>query len=453
MKIQPDSFALQDYLGVEFECDCGHIHKTNLKEAIIGPNALEKVPELVLRMGYRKVLVVGDDNTWRAAGSRLYSDLLAAGIEAQEYVFHTDDLVPDETALGALMMKMKPSVDLLIAVGTGTLNDLCKYTSFVSKCDYFIVATAPSMDGFASIGAPLICDNLKTTFDAHTPVAIIGDRDVLAESPMDMINAGLGDILGKYTCLIDWKMANLIDDEYYCPTIVKMVECSIARVLANKEGVALRDPQAIQNIMEALVLTGIAMSFVGNSRPASGSEHHLSHYWEMRYLFGGKKPVLHGRKVAAGTTVVSHMYHRLANMDVDFNYAREKAASFDMESWTRMMEDCYRQAAPGVIALEKQTGKNNASSCIAQINSMEKKWPQICQVIREQLPEEDQIARVLRDLGAPADPCELGVDRQLMESGICVAKEVRNRFTVLQMLFDLGLLEDFAKEAGEHFYH
>ena len=452
MKIQPNTFSLRDYLGKTFECDCGHTHSTQLKDAVICAGALQQVPALVQHYGYRKPLLVCDDPTWEAAGEKLAQILTAAGTAFDTFTFHTDDLVPDEQALGALMMHVTPDVDLLIAVGTGTLNDLCKYASFVTRREYFIVATAPSMDGFASIGAPLICENLKTTFDAHTPQVIVGDTDVLSAAPMDMINAGLGDILGKYTCLIDWKMANLIDGEYYCPTIVQMVQCSIDRVLANRAGVANRDPEAVQNIMEALVLTGIAMSFVGNSRPASGSEHHLSHYWEMRFLFAGRTPVLHGRKVAAGTTVVSHMYHKLAATKVDFEAARAKAAQFDCAAWTKQMEECYQKAAPGVIALEQKVGKNQPASCIAQINSMERNWAEICKVIDEELPSEDAIATILKDLGAPSDPSQLGVERDLMESGIRVAKEVRNRFTILQILFDLGLLEEFAAEAAAHFY-
>lgn len=452
MKIQPNTFSLQDYLGKTFECDCGHTHSTKLKDAVICKGALQQVPELVKRYGYQKALLVCDDPTWKAAGEKLAQIMAASGTAYDTFTFHTDELVPDEYALGSLMMHLTPDVDLLIAVGTGTLNDLCKYASFVTKREYFIVATAPSMDGFASIGAPLICENMKTTFDAHTPQVIVGDADVLCAAPMDMINAGLGDILGKYTCLVDWKMANLIDGEYYCPTIVQMVQCSIERVLANREGVAKRDPAAVLNIMEALVLTGIAMSFVGNSRPASGSEHHLSHYWEMRFLFAGRTPVLHGRKVAAGTTVVSHMYHKLARMQVDFEAARRKAAQFDSTAWTKLMEACYQIAAPGVIALEKKVGKNTPAVCIAQIDSMERNWDVICRVIEEELPAEETIAAILKNLGAPSDPSQLGVERELMESGICVAKEVRNRFTILQILFNLGLLEEFAAEAAEHFY-
>ena len=147
------------------------------------------------------------------------------------------------------------------------------------------------MDGFVSIGAALMLHHVKTTLDAHGPVAVVGDTDILSAAPMHLIAAGLGDTLGKYTCLLDWKLANLINGEYYCKEVVGMVETALKTVRAQSAKVQSRDPEAVKAVTEALVLTGIAMSFVGNSRPASGCEHHLAHYWEMKALMEGRMPV------------------------------------------------------------------------------------------------------------------------------------------------------------------
>ena len=174
-------------------------------------------------------------------------------------------------------MYKRQDVDVILTIGTGTLNDLGKFVSYKLGIASIIVATAPSMDGFASNGSALIVDNLKTTFEVDVPKAIIGDVNILKESPMEMILAGFGDIVGKYSALNDWQLGKIINKEYYCDVTIKMVNNSIKKCMDNSEGMVNRDETAIKNLMEALVLTGIAMSFVGNSRPASGSELSLIH--------------------------------------------------------------------------------------------------------------------------------------------------------------------------------
>lgn len=347
MKIQPERFRIQDYLGQEFSCSCGRRHSAVIREILVEPGAVCRVPELMQHYGHHHPLLVCDERTWEAAGEQLSGILSEAGFPLRVHCIASEEPVPDETALGALMMEITPETDLLLAVGTGTLNDLTKYASFMRGIPYFIVGTAPSMDGFASTGAPLIWRNLKTTFPAHAPEAIIGDVDILRTAPMELINAGLGDILGKYSCLMDWKLAHIVNGEYYCPVITAMVEKSIEEVRRNSARIGERNPEAVASVMNALILTGIAMSFVGNSRPASGCEHHLSHYWEMMYLMQGRRQVLHGRKVAVATSLTTDMYHRLAERRIDFQAARERIRDFDAARWRQEMHAVYGKAAGG----------------------------------------------------------------------------------------------------------
>ncbi len=451
MLIQPKFFAITDYLGQTFDCTCGRTHSTALREAIIRPGALQDVPALVQRLGCKKPLVLCDMNTWKAAGERMTACFDQAGASYSLHLFHEEELVPDETALGRIMMALTPSCDLIIGVGTGTINDLSKYASFITKRPYCIVGTAPSMDGFASIGAALMRDNLKTTLDAHVPVAIVGDVDVLAASPMDMILAGLGDILGKYTCLLDWKLSQIVNGEYCCQTIVEMIECSIQKVIDSAGGLHRREPAAVAALMEALVLSGIAMSFSGNSRPASGCEHHLSHFLEMRFLFDGRKPVLHGRKVAVGAVAAALLYHKLAEEKVDFPAARHACETFDEDQWKADMKDYYGKAAPGVIALEAATGKNSPESCLKQVDAIEKHWTEIVAEIKK-IPTAKDLADLLKSVNAPNTPQGIGVERSLLHDGIIAAKEVRDRFTLWQILWDLNLLHAYAGCAVEYLY-
>jgi glycerol-1-phosphate dehydrogenase [NAD(P)+] len=448
--INAQTFSISDYLNRTFSCNCGRSHRTDLKDVEISSGAVEKIPYFMKRYGYTRAFIVCDCNTFKVCGNAVKSVLDKAGLANTIFTFSEEELVPDEAAIGELMVAFDKDADLIIAVGTGTINDSCKFVSYQMKRDYFVVATAPSMDGFASTGAPLITDHLKTTYEAHTPQVIIGDLDILCKAPMNMITAGLGDILGKYTCLTDWKISHIINGEYYCETIAEMVEVSIKKVTDNIELVKTRDPKVIQSIMEALVLTGIAMSFVGNSRPASGSEHHISHFWEMKFLFEGRKPVLHGTKVGIGTVAIAYLYSVLKTMKIDFEKARLAAKNFDCEKWEKKIYDTYSFAAPGVIQLEKKVRKNAPETHAVRIANIEKHWPEIIRIM-DSLPPLSYIEQTLSELGAPINPAQVGVDYQSVVDSIVVAKEVRDRYTLLQLLWDLGITEEMAVKAADYF--
>lgn len=264
---------------------------------------------------------------------------------------------------------------------------------------------------------------------------------------MELITAGLGDVLGKYTCLLDWKLSRMINGEYYCDYVVDMVRGAVETVVEQGAQIKKRDPEAIKSLMEALVVTGIAMYFVGNSRPASGCEHHLSHFWEMRFLMEGRKPVLHGTKVGVGMIIVTKMYHMLAKEPVDFAKAKEKERS--VSDWEQKIRACYLDAAGGILKLEQECGKNNVEQRNWRLQTIEKRWEEICHTIEEPLPATEQMIALLKSLDAPYCPCQIGLPIPMVQEGIQVGKEVRNRYTLLQLLWDLGLEETYSERIGD----
>lgn len=314
-----------------------------------------------------------------------------------------------------------------------------------------IVATAPSMDGFASNVAPLIVNHMKTTYEAHVPHAILGDTKLLKDAPMKMIAAGIGDILGKYTCLCEWEIAHIITGEYHCRAIEGIVKRSLDTVVASINNAKHRSPEAVESIMEALVLSGIAMSFAGNSRPASGSEHHLSHYWEMIYLFQRKQPVLHGTKVGIGTVAVIKAYELLMAREIDFEKAKEAAKHYSKDQWKEQMIHTYYSAADSVIELEDQIGKNDPEHVIPRILLLQENWDKLKEVAGH-LPSSDTIRNYLDELEAPSSPMAIGIDKTTFINSFLVAKELRNRFGLLQILFDLGLANEIANEVWDYFH-
>lgn len=440
---------LNTYLGKEISCSCGHRHYSSVKRIDIDKDAVKRLPAHIKELGYKKPFIVADINTWKAAGQAAAAELEKAGIEFGKVILDYEEVVPNEQVIGEILVAVTPGSDLILGVGSGTLNDLCKLISFRMGLDYIIYASAPSMDGFVSIGSALMLHHVKTTVDCHGPVAVIGDTEVLANAPMRLIAAGLGDTLGKYTCLLDWKLSHMINNEYYCEEVVDMVRTAISTVMAYSHKVKERDPEAIKAVTEALVLTGIAMSFVGNSRPASGCEHHFSHFWEMRALMHGQTPELHGTQVGAGTIVALKLYHMLAEENVDF--AAAKARVFDKEKWTSEIHRCYEIAADGIIAVEEESKKNDITGRDERIAYMEKNWAEIQKTIKEELPATEEMEDLLASLDAPITPAGIGVSDEEVRDCVIYAKEVRPRFTVLQILWDLGLSEEYGDRMVKYF--
>jgi len=437
---------LQWYLDKHLTCSCGREHYAPLKTVSIRKDALEDLPKIASELGFHSLYLICDSITYDIAGKRCMELLEAAGIKAElRKLTHT---AFDEATVGDLLIHMPKDYDLCVAVGTGAINDMTRFFSFRMGRPFFTVATAAPMDGFASSVAALNVDNLKTTFEAQTPTAIIGDTEILKNAPYKMIAAGLGDLLGKFTCLCDWKAARIITGEHYCEPIVELVENCVTNVLKDADKAKDRDPAVLGDIMEGLVLTGVAMSLYGNSRPASGCEHHMSHYWEMIFEQRGERPVPHGTQVGVGTVLVLKLMEALRKTEVDFNAARAAANAYRQDAWEQDIRRAYGPAADGVIAMENRAHKNETAGRLQRIDAMEAHWGEIVGLL-EALPSSDEVIGLLHSLESPYLPQEIGIDRALLSDTLLYCKEVRERYTLLQMLWDLALLEPLADQVIE----
>ncbi|SFL47831.1 sn-glycerol-1-phosphate dehydrogenase [Pelosinus propionicus] len=439
-----------DFLNAKLECQCGKPHSINIEKVIIEKDALNQVPDVVKTLGAKKVLLVADTNTYEVAGKRVASLLAEQHLSYKSYVYKvTRDLVPDEEAVGKLLLQVEKNTDLIVTVGSGTLNDIVKFISRRTNIPSIVVATAPSMDGYASDSSALIIDNLKTSVESSYPKVIIGDTEILKKAPMRMILAGLGDMIGKYSALSDWQISRIVNNEYYCDVTAKISSDAIKKCVDNIDGVKNREDIAIENVMDGLVRTGIAMSFVGNSRPASGAEHHISHFWEMKFLFEGKEALLHGTKVGLTSIIVARLYEMLVEKQVDFEEAVGKARIFDEKAWRESISELYGKAAPGILSMSEKDGRNSIEARISRIQVIKENFPQIINIAKE-AEKADRVESLMKGAGAPIKPEEVGVDQQTVLDSLLVAKEVRPRYTILNLLSDLGLLEEFTHDIKKY---
>lgn len=443
------NLTLSQCLGNTFSCTCGHIHTAALDAAEIGKDALEMLPSYMERFQWNKAFIVCDAVTQKIAGNRVLSILSNAGRHAQLHIItHT---AFDESTLGELCIGMEPDCDAVIGVGTGAINDMCRYFSFKMDRPYCCVATAAPMDGFASSISALTVNHMKTTLEARTPKLIVGDTEILKNAPCRMISAGLGDLIGKFTCLCDWKLSRIINNEYYCETVVNMVDGIARHVLENAGRARERDPKVLGDIMGGLVFTGVAMSMIGNSRPASGCEHHISHYWETIFEQQGRRPVPHGLQVGVGTVLILMMTEALRSTHVDFEQARAAACAYDPAKWEAEIRRAYGAAADGVIALEHTSHKNAAEGRLHRIDVMEEKWAEITALL-EALPRSQQVMDIITSLDAPCLPKDIDVDSKLLKDTLVYCKEIRARYTILQMIWDLGLTDRLSDQVIDKVY-
>lgn len=438
MKMYDTPHALSDYLDQVFTCDCGHTHSAPLKYVSIRSGAIRDLPEILDKLGKKRPFLICDSITRGIAGDQCMEILAKAGMDAK--LHQLTHLGFDEATLGELVINMPLDYDIAVAVGTGAINDMTRFFSFQTGRPFCTVATAAPMDGFASNVAVLNINNFKTTIGTQMPLAILGDTDILKEAPYPMIAAGLGDLLGKCNCLCDWRLANIIIGEHRCEKIIDLVNACLNTVLEGAAGAKARDAKVIGDIMTGLVLSGVAMSLYGTPRPASGCEHHMSHYWDTVLHQQGRRGAPHGTQVGVGTVMVLKAAEELLRRDVDFDAARKAAPNYDPVAWEEKIRAAYGDAAQDIIDMERQSGKNEPAGRLKRIDVIEANWDAITDLLRA-LPSSAHIMDLLKGLEAAYLPEQIGVDKAMLKDTFMYCKEIRTRYTLLQMLWDLELLD------------
>jgi len=438
------SLKLEALAGLNYKCSCGRSHKVDIQIIKMGQGVLKELPSLMEAFQTKQLFLIEDQNTYKVAGKKV-EDLLNEDFKVKHYIFDEDHLVPNERALGRLLVEIPEDTALIIAIGSGTLNDMARFLSYKLHLPYVIVGTAPSMDGYASVVSPLIVEGVKTTFEAVYPLAIVADLDIMKDAPMSMLQAGLGDILGKYTALADWHLAHILKHEYFCETVEKLVRTAVKKCEIAAERLHLRENDTLESLTEALILSGVAIGMVGVSRPASGEEHHLSHCWEMMSMNSGKTtPWLHGNNVGVGVGIIAEAYKYLKTIHLKEVFEAEKYLTLDKDQWRSNLTKVYGRSAPtiiqfkeGSISFDQPQRKSNMLRIMAH-------WDEILEQSEVLVPEPEAIRETLIRAGAIYTPQQLGLDREAFRDSFIAAKDIRKRYGVLQLLEDVGLLEEAA---------
>ena len=423
---------LEKLLNRDIPCSCGRVHRCDIDVVDIGRDAIDRLPESAKK--YANILLVADSNTYGVCGE-VVSAVLGAKIKSV-CNFETDDiLVPDEAAIETVRAKMDVGTDLILGIGSGVINDICKYVSFFAGIKSGIVATAPSMDGFASSGAAMILGGMKVTETTHAPALIIGDTDVLCRAPAEMIRSGYADIIGKYSALCDWKLSHLINGEYLCSEVYDLVleKTDLIRRLA--KDIAARKPEAIEELMRDLVLIGVTLTLLSTTRPGSGSEHHLSHYFEITGILEDKPYFLHGTDVGYSTIVTARLREELCAL------VTPSFSSVDDELREKCYERIYGRIACEVSELQRRAGRyaNPVNDVYCE------KWSEVIGILGE-CPTAAEIEKMLTDCGFDLSLFEKMYGAEKIGNGIWFGKDLKDRYSVLWLYFNVFFSESEARK-------
>ena len=416
----------------------------NVAEVLIGPGAVAEAGALFRRQfGAGPACIVADDNTWTAAGGAVEAALQASGIIVRRYVLPR-------------LPRPKPSVDLAneiqavlardnavpVAVGSGVINDVVKHAAFGLDRPYLCVATAASMDGYTSAGAPLSDKGFKKTIQCRPARAVLGDLDIIAAAPREMTGWGYGDLAGKVPAGGDWILADAVGVEAIDSVAWPMVQGPLRGWLAHPERVAGAERGAIEGLFSGLTMVGLAMELHGSSRPASGADHQIAHLWEMDDLHRDGERVSHGACVAVGTVASLRLYDWLGAQDLTrLGVAALVAAAPSLEDKAAEIRSQLGAGEIAARALEETAAKHltppQLHDRLTRIRSV---WPDLRRRLAGQLGSADAMVAALHKAGAPAEAADIGVDRDYLHRTILNARFLRSRYTVLDFLDETGLL-------------
>jgi glycerol-1-phosphate dehydrogenase [NAD(P)+] len=392
----------------------------------------------------RPLLVCADHDTWRAAGARVLDVLEVAGREAEPLILEGEPRLKPDTAISRrIAASLAETGAAPIAVGSGVLNDLAKCAAGFARTPYLCVPTAASMDGYAASGAAMIEEGFKRTIDCPPPVAIVADTRVIGDAPAAMAAWGYGDLAGKLTAGADWMLADALGEEALDRPSFDLVQDHLEGWLDDPSGVAEGEAGAIRDLVGGLMIAGFAMQAYGNSRPASGSDHQFSHLWEMEHLTVAGQPAAHGACVGVGCVAVLALYGWLLRRDLSGIDVEACLAGRPNDAALAAEADAVFPAGPLREAVRAEAlGKRDApAERRARLERLKRAWPDLRRRLAARLPAPGEMAARLRAAGGPASPADLGFGTDKLRRDYRRARLIRRRYTVLDLLDDLGLHE------------
>lgn len=452
---------LNDYLSrdaagladTQLQCPvCGRVHPTPFKVIRTAPGLVHELPELIQRIlgrDPRQVGLVFDRAIEGMIEDKVRLPLQAAGVPLTLVPLgQPGELLDSEINLGnAAADALDPQVELLIGAGSGVICDLTKWIATRTHRPFITYGTAPSMNAYTSITATITQNDIKLSHWLDPAQAVLMDVDLQVNAPMDMIHAGMGDLAARAICNADWMLAHQIRGAYFCPVPYQMTAANEARFLAAAGGIRHRDPQAMQTLSEAVLVSGLSMTVLnGETSPSSGAEHVLSHFWDFLHHQRNLPKNLHGAQVGIGTLIMLAFYETMRDFDprkIDPQTVLRRRPS--LEALEEENNRLYGHSAPMFNKVVRKKYIPD-SDYTAYLRGILDHWDATWQAVAPYAPALDSIRSPLRLAGAPLTLA--GIQRTRAEGIEALVKgpQYRERYTLLDLAWELGILPGAAEE-------
>lgn len=429
------------------QCDCGLEHQLPTQDIYVGTGLLPHIPEYIRKKGLgTHCVLVADNNTWPLAGERVEKILTEAGIDVVRCLISRTGVVdPDESACGEVLLSIQPETEFLISVGSGSLTDTTRINAKRTGLPFISVGTAPSMDGYTSVVAPLLLRGVKIHRAGVCPEIIVCDIDVLRTAPLAMVCSGVGDVLGKYIAKADWLIGQAVNGEIYCDVCGQIVTDAVEKLLDNIDEIKQRSEKGIRILIEALLLAGVTVMIVGHTRAVASAEHNIAHYWEMMQLRHGKEAPAHGASVGVATLLLWPMFTRFANEDLsklDINAIKAKRMS--REERVKWMLTAFEDEAGNSIMRDNPEDFLTWEEQERRIRAAQSHQQEIRDAIAT-MPPFEKIESAMKELGAPMTAEAMKVDDRLLNLSMHCAKDYRSRYTLMKLIDECGLQDEYMK--------
>jgi glycerol-1-phosphate dehydrogenase [NAD(P)+] len=405
----------------------------------IGSDAVNQLVAFCRTNKHTRLALIADDNTYRALGERVETACGKTGLDVRTVIVKGDDIGADDAAVYQVLLGLDKSPRTFLAVGSGTLTDVTRFVSHRSNADFISVPTAPSVDGFTSIGAPMIVNGVKLTIMTQGPLGVFADLPTLCTAPAPLLAAGFGDMIAKLTSVADWELGHLFWDEPYDPAIAARARKAAWACAQSIDALAARECDGVETLMAGLIESGLCMLDFGETRPASGYEHHMSHYLEMKLIWEGRHSVLHGAKVGLGVLASARLYDQVRRLNRDEVVERLEAAELPVrEDEVARIEAAYGEQAAEIAKLHAPFLDMTPSEFDALKARILEQWLEV-QEIAAQVPPADEIAGWLDSVGGATTPAQLDLSDQEVATASSVGHYYRNRFSVKKLARMLDL--------------
>ncbi|MBQ9787503.1 MAG: sn-glycerol-1-phosphate dehydrogenase [Lentisphaeria bacterium] len=402
----------------------------------LAEGALKFLPQVLAKaFPGRAAYLVADENTWRAAGKDAEKILLDAGTKiAGKYIFPGENRIHPDYEYCKMLAEKLPSGCVPVAIGSGVINDLVKCASSLKNLRYCCVPTACSVDGFTAAGAALVVEGTKKTVKCPPPLALCADTAILATAPAEMFASGYADLMTKIPAGADWVIADIIGEEPIRKDVWDLIQGNIRRWIADKNNMLA--------VFDGLAATGYAMQMYQESRPASGAEHLFSHVWEMEGLTKDGEEVSHGFKVGVGLLASTLLMEYILNHSYEEVAPRMKAG-LDNGAREKEIDELLKTGCYGTQPKITALGKHLAGEKLTQRRELiRKNWQRLQDGIRERIIPYCEAEKILKDAGCPVTPAGIGLGKEQFIHGIKAAQLIRHRYTIIDLLYELGLLDD-----------